>query len=150
MAAAVAAIVLTAWMQAGGFPQQQANTPVRVVPIDTTLCEIVKAPMSFRRKLVRIRTDAGAGGIDSGPTLFDPACDVYPELPTVTNDYQMRRLQQYFDAPVVHGRRIVYPPPIKGTFVGEVEYWLTTNGKNEIHLKLHEVSDLAIELPKKR
>jgi hypothetical protein len=152
MAAAVVAIVLTAWMQAGGFAQQQENTPAQAGPIDTSLCEIVKAPLSFHRKLVRISSYASAGGIDTGPMLYDPACAVCPELPTVTNDYQMRRLREYFAVPFTMPtrRHLVYRPSIKGTFVGEVEYWLTTDGENLISLKLHEVSDLVIELPKKR
>jgi hypothetical protein len=135
-------------MQAGGFAQQQAGTPARAEAIDTSLCEIVKAPLSFHRKLVRISSYAQGGGIDSGPILYDRSCTapVYPELPIVTNDYQMRRLQECLNGPIgfVRGSHPLVCFSTKGTFVGEVEYWLTTDGENLIRLKLHEVSDLVI------
>ncbi len=154
MGASVIAIFLTAWMQAGGFAQQQAGIPAGAGPIDTSLCEIVRAPLSFHRKLVRISSYAQGMGFDSPPTLYDPACTtpVHPDLPLVTDDYQMRRLQGCFDVPfAVPGRsNPVWCLSIKVTFVGEVDYFLTTDGENQIRLKLHEVSDLAIRLSGRR
>jgi hypothetical protein len=145
MTASVVAMVLTAWMQAGA--------PARAEPIDTTLCEIVKAPLSFHRKLVRISSYAQGVGIDTGPMLYDPACaavPVYPELPIVTNDYQIRRLQECFDAPIgfKRGTHPMWCLSIKATFVGEVDYFLTIDGENPIRLKVREVSDLAIKSKK--
>ena len=139
-------------VEAGGFAQQQATAPDRAGPIDTSLCEIVKSPLSFHRKLVRFSSYAQGWGIDSPPTLYDPACAashvvVYPELPLVTHDYQMRRLQECLDASpgVVKGSHPVWCLSTKGIFVGEVDYWLTTDGENPIRLKVHEVSDLVIK-----
>jgi hypothetical protein len=161
------AIFLTAWMQALGLAQQPCLTvgakcegveavtlPPPTAPIDTSLCEIAKTPLSLQHKLVRFRSYASGRGIDSPPTLYDPACKrpVFPELPNVTHNYQMRRLQDCLAQPFAMPARS-HPAKcvsIQGTFVGVVDYSLTTDGENPIRLKVQDVSDLVIELSKKR
>lgn len=155
MALSAIGMVFTAWMQTVGFAQQPVDAPARAGQIDTSLCEIAKAPLSFHHRLVRIDSYASGWGIDEPPMLYDPECPgstIFPDLPIVTNDYQLRRLQECFAVPFFMPARdhALWCLSIKGTFVGEVEYWLTTDGENEIRLKIHEVPDLVVGLSKKR
>src|ERR1700737_2657777 len=58
-----------------GVALSQSTT--RDEPVSTPLCELVKSPMQFHGKLVRVHADVAPPGIDSGLALYDRSCSAW-------------------------------------------------------------------------
>jgi hypothetical protein len=109
-------------------------------PIDTTVCEILKDPMRFHRKNVRVRAVSGTG-IDVSPALYDHNCSewIFLRLPTagsIVNDWNYRTME----ANLSHW----FNPTLTATFEGRIEYQLMISEPNEMYLTVAKVSDVVV------
>jgi hypothetical protein len=112
--------------------------------IETTLCEIVKAPLRFHKRLVRIRATTELS-VDAGYLLSVQNCGLFLDLPLSTNDYQIRKLEESIGlVSERRGRRTIrcMGSRAEAIFTGRIVYALDTSGDNTTRFELEAVSDL--------
>jgi hypothetical protein len=115
-------------------------------PLDTTVCEIVKHPLQFNGKLVRLHADAFGVLIDSPQALGDRSCpdsSLRIEFPHGRGGHNVRKLQKAL-APLRKGGTTYIGRSASGTFIGIVCYaWVVNNGV-DIHLTVEAAPELVI------
>lgn len=120
--------------------------PAQMDLVDTTVCEIVKDPLQFHRKLVRVRATASGPGIDTGDRLWGEGCGdgIELEMPQRSQDHNIRQLDE-----AIHPRppkhTIILGAFTEGVFVGKVSYILNAAWarENYIFFELEQVEELS-------
>lgn len=114
-------------------------------PIETTLCELVRAPEHYHGRVVQVRTAVHPFGVDTPTVLFDQSCSAQVRLdpsnePSAKGGTPSEKLNGY----------LMQHRVVEATVSGRFERVLVLDGDSYFRLILQSVSDVAANPPEER
>jgi hypothetical protein len=116
----------------GGASEAHADSPIK-----TTLCDLLKAPLRFHKRIVQVHARAYPAGIDTGPSFVDETCSAWVAIGTPAEPLQRTYLNYLFGY-CLKGRR-----GFEVIFTGTFELQLVIGGRPAPYLRLQDVLDIG-------